>query len=1157
MEINLDINQVKNRKNHLSLTSALEPQFDSNEKKKAQFISPNRISYIYDNEEGLGASVRGNQDTYFVTLDFIYPESDSGNKSEPEGFCLLAGCSCPAFGNYNRCKHIWAIARAAGNTVFGRNFSEVMSELIILNRQNSQKSRNTPDKKPELLWNEYIFQAPGYMEYIDEFDSEHEVFQKNLINGNTPRKYFLLINEPVNHLKQHRKIFLIYRCAKKTGQLGTYQNTSISKQRLNRYPDPNFTVIAESIFKIPYQDTNYYQEQEELGYNRYHYVRPDYSSDDIERFLVKPEYFGILRLSAGINRLCFFSNNKGPGPSKREPEELSCLEDTWKIIYSVCENTDKNDDSEHFEIKFSLRNTSNPEILYEENTSDWILNIPSQTIISKNMIIFLQPVPFPELALELINNKNSIKIPRSEIHDFMLSLAKNNELNHFEIPDEIIKSICMEEPKAVLMLDYPANNSQTPMDLCGLPEFHYGTQIITPNDPRKYLPNHENKHEPGLIIARNHNKEAELLKPIAESIPGMTAEYIHRLAAVSIPVTELFPLVEKLLILGWEIRLSNQSIRKSSSNSVSLASGIDWFEISSEVEFDGEIIKIDKLIQAAKDNKNFITFNNGKNIGLIPPELARRLHALSQLGTVKDGKIRLGSNQAIWIDLILKEELSNRHDLDERIETARKNLSSLNGINPDSPSKSFKGTLRDYQQFGLGWLKTISQSGFGACLADDMGLGKTVQILALLDLAYKKNRLKNNQGRHEPSLIVAPKTLIENWLREAAKFTPKLKAIAYHGQSRKEFKDELQSYDIILTTYATLSRDILQLKDQQFNFVVLDEAQAIKNPQSLSAKSCLLLKSRYRLALTGTPIENSLDDLLSIFEFLNPGMLGQMAKKRLSPGTGGSISSESTPYLSKGLLPFILRRTKSEVLKELPPKTEQVLYCELTPRQEKLYEKTKEHYKASLSKEIRENGMLSVKMQFLEALLRLRQICCDPRLINPELKPEDSTKVVTLIEELGELKAAGKKALIFSQFTSFLKLVSKELKAKKFEFDYLDGKTKNRQALVDNFQNHQGSRFFLISIKAGGVGLNLTTADYCFILDPWWNPAVEAQAIDRAHRIGQENPVFAYKLIAKNSVEEKIISLQKSKKELAEIFTGENTGFIKNLTVKDFEMIFD
>jgi SNF2 family DNA or RNA helicase len=286
-------------------------------------------------------------------------------------------------------------------------------------------------------------------------------------------------------------------------------------------------------------------------------------------------------------------------------------------------------------------------------------------------------------------------------------------------------------------------------------------------------------------------------------------------------------------------------------------------------------------------------------------------------------------------------------------------------------------------------------------------------------------------------------------------------------------------------------------------------------------------------------------------------MLGQMARKRSELKKVSELSPDTMQFLSKGLLPFILRRTKSEVLKELPPKTEQLLYCELTPKQQKLYDKTKEHYKASLSKEIMKNGMLSVKMQFLEALLRLRQICCDPRLVDPKLKADDSTKLLTLLDELNELKAAGKKALIFSQFTSFLKLVGDELKARKFEFDYLDGKTRNRQILVDNFQNHEGSRFFLISIKAGGVGLNLTSADYCFILDPWWNPAVEAQAIDRAHRIGQSNPVFAYKLIAQNSVEEKIISLQEEKKELAEIFTTENSGFIKNLSIKDFEMIFE
>jgi len=1150
-----DLGQLTNKNGFSSLPRALESFFNEHEKKKARFISSNRVRTFFDSEETLGAEVRGNQGNYLVSLNFKHPSPELWNKSKLEDFKVSGNCSCPAFENDNRCKHVCALARNGGNSLFANNFSAIISEYLSSSSRSSTISGNKKQnsKQPITSWQKYIKDKI-------EFNHEHEVLQENLIKGTTPRKYFLLLDEPINHLKEYRKFSLVYRSVKKSGELGSYQDTGISKERLERYPDPNFTYIGKSILNIPYKDTNYYMEEDSLGYSRHSNMYQNYISSEINRFVIKPAYENIIRQSARTGRLSIFSKTLLSQYSKPNLEELTCLEGIWQIKYKLSKSTveNKKENKSLYDLKCVICKKDTPSVLFEEDRNSWVLNIPSQTIWANNKLIFLEPVPLPELALDLVNKKSLIEISHSEIEDFLLGLSANNQLDHFIIPEDLLKVVIKAQPKATLILDYPANNTKSPMDLCGFLEFHYGHEKIAPNDQRKWLPGSFGDDDVHSVIDRDLEKELELLTPLAESLSGMDSSDLQRLSAVSIPFSELFPLIEKLMLAGWEIKLSNQTIRNSTSRAVSVSSGVDWFEIRSDVSFDGEIIQIDKLIQAVKENKNFITFNNGKSLGVIPPELVRRLQALSQIGTLKDGKIRLGENQALWIDLLLKDQLSNQDEFDSRIESARTRLSSLNGIKSESPARTFKGTLRDYQQFGLGWLKTISLSGFGACLADDMGLGKTVQILALLDSVLKKKKVNGKESpKNEPCLIVAPKTLLENWIREAAKFTPKLKVITYHGQTRKELQDDLNSYDIILTTYATLSRDIISLKDIQFSFVILDEAQAIKNSHSLSAKSCLLLKSRYRIALTGTPIENSVDDLLSIFEFLNPGMLGQMARKRSEIKNISELSPDTMPLLSQGLLPFILRRTKAEVLKELPPKTEQILYCELTPKQQKLYDKTKEHYKASLSKEIMNKGMLSVKMQFLEALLRLRQICCDPRLVDPKLKPEDSTKLQALIEELAELQAAGKKALIFSQFTSFLSLVADELKSRKFEFDYLDGKTKHRQLLVDRFQNFDGSRFFLISIKAGGVGLNLTSADYCFILDPWWNPAVESQAIDRAHRIGQENPVFAYKLIAQNSVEEKIIRLQESKKELAEVFTSENSSFLKNLSMKDFEMIFD
>jgi len=352
-----------------------------------------------------------------------------------------------------------------------------------------------------------------------------------------------------------------------------------------------------------------------------------------------------------------------------------------------------------------------------------------------------------------------------------------------------------------------------------------------------------------------------------------------------------------------------------------------------------------------------------------------------------------------------------------------------------------------------------------------------------------------------------------------------------------------------------LRRDVPRLKDIEFDYIVLDEAQAIKNAGTESAKAVRLLRGGHRLALSGTPIENHLGELWALFEFLNPGMLGAASVFKLSGGAGRNPDEETRRLLAHALRPFILRRTKDQVARELPPRTEQTVFCEMETAQRGLYNELRQHYRSALLKRIETEGLAKSKIQVLEALLRLRQVACHPGLLDPKRAGEPSAKLDMLLEQLRVVLDEGHKALVFSQFTSLLSIVRDRLDSRGVSYEYLDGATRDRQACVERFQNDPDCPLFLISLRAGGLGLNLTAAEYVFLLDPWWNPAVEAQAVDRAHRIGQMRQVFAYRLIARDTVEEKVLELQNTKRDLAAAIISQDNSVIRNLRREDLEIL--
>ncbi|MBP1625192.1 MAG: rapA 2, partial [Acidobacteria bacterium] len=611
--------------------------------------------------------------------------------------------------------------------------------------------------------------------------------------------------------------------------------------------------------------------------------------------------------------------------------------------------------------------------------------------------------------------------------------------------------------------------------------------------------------------------------------------------------------VRDLVAAGWRVEAEGKLFRNPDSFKLRISAGIDWFELHGTVEFGDTRVEIPRLLAALKRHENAILLDDG-SFGVLPEEWLEKYGMLAGLGTAKEDHVRFSRKQAGLLDVLLASQPDV--SCDEVFERVRNELRNFQGVAPaDSPS-GFHGVLRPYQREGLGWLHFLQQFGLGGCLADDMGLGKTVQVLSLLEERRMLRDANGSADRPPPSIVVMPRSLVFNWCQEAARFTPALRVLEHTGGERIRGHEHFDDYDVIFTTYGTLRRDALFFKERMFDYVVLDEAQAIKNASTESAKAARLLKGHHRLALSGTPIENHLGELWSLFEFLNPGMLGSASVFRLGKGAT-TLDEQNRAMLAKALRPFILRRTKAQVARDLPEKVEQILFCQLKSSQRALYDELRDHYRRTLVDRIDREGIEKSKIHILEALLRLRQAAIHPGLIDQARSAEASAKMDMLLPQLSEVLEEGHKALVFSQFTSMLAILRRKLEEENIRYEYLDGQTRDRAAPVQRFQNDPDSRLFLISLKAGGLGLNLTAAEYVYLLDPWWNPAVEAQAVDRTHRIGQTQSVFAYRLIAKDTVEEKVLELQQTKRDIADAIINQDNSLLRNLSREDLAILLN
>lgn len=634
--------------------------------------------------------------------------------------------------------------------------------------------------------------------------------------------------------------------------------------------------------------------------------------------------------------------------------------------------------------------------------------------------------------------------------------------------------------------------------------------------------------------------------------------------------------IPKLEALGWQVELDPSFgyhiVQPSEWYGAVEKTGVDWFELELGIMLEGQ--KLSLLPILLELIRRFPTEFSSAGLAKLPddklffPELPDGRRLALPLGKVrpivgvlielydtsrlKEGRLRLPLLDAARLT-DLEDALGLRWFGGEKVLELGRKLANFSGIAPVQPPPTLKANLRPYQGQGLSWLQFLREHELGGVLADDMGLGKTVQTLSHILLEKQSGRAT------QPSLVIAPTSLAYNWQAEAQRFTPDLKVLVLHGKERKQHFKSLRDYNLIITTYPLILRDFDVLKKKPFHLLVLDEAQYIKNSRSSSTQAVAALKAQHRLCLTGTPLENHLGELWSLFHFLMPGFLGEGEQFRRLYRTpiekGNDVIRRS--QLARRVRPFMLRRDKQSVAKELPPKSEFVVKVELGDQQRNLYETLRTAMHERVQEEIEKKGLAKSHIMILDALLKLRQACIDPRLLSLQSakKVKGAAKLEWLEETLPSLVAEGRKVLLFSQFATMLGLLEETLSKLGLSYAKLTGDTQDRQQQIQKFQGGQVP-IFLISLKAGGVGLNLTAADTVIHYDPWWNPAAENQATDRAHRIGQDKPVFVYKLIVAGSLEEQILKLQERKAELAKGILEGSLGSTGSLSKSDLDMLF-
>ncbi|QQS31076.1 MAG: DEAD/DEAH box helicase [Sphingobacteriales bacterium] len=840
----------------------------------------------------------------------------------------------------------------------------------------------------------------------------------------------------------------------------------------------------------------------------------------------------------------YLNNSEYAGIVKHLLEEITLMSDKAVMSFLVCENND------FIELQARLH------VGHEIIPINDVKTVANFLLISQRKLMIIDDRDQPEIFKTFIKQP-LIKVKKSAYPSLFANVIAplqsyfevENKLTEFELKDKTATpqaQLYLKENEDYLILQPIVDYGDVQVELDDETVLVYSTDIDT------------------FRLHRDGDFEQHLKELMLHLHPNFIDQYADTNGLF------FYLSFEEVMVNGWILNaietLKNKgveifglkSLTKFKYNvnkptlSFSIRSGIDWFDIHAEIQFGELSVSLKEVQKSIIRKENFVKLSDG-TLGILPEEWIKRYAAIFKMGDVKGkNEIKISKLHFSVIDELYQD--IDQESVLEELREKKEKLKNFNQIQQITIPAEVSAELRPYQKAGFNWLNFLHEFSWGGCLADDMGLGKTLQVLTFLQ------HLKSI-GQHSTNLVVVPTSLIFNWEAEVEKFCPGLKVLRYHGTDR--FKIDLpvfEGFDIVLTTYGTLASDIEKFMDFTFNYLILDESQAIKNPETKRYKSAMLLKARNRIAMTGTPIENNTFDLFAQLNFLNPGMLGSIDffKEQYSNPIDKQNDADRIDELKRIVHPFILRRTKEVVAQELPEKTETILYCQMGSKQRKVYEAFKDRYRDKILEKIDSDGISRAGIYILEGLMKLRQICDSPELLkDSEDYGAESVKLTELLEHISE--HTGKhKILVFSQFLGMLSLIRNQLQKRHIGFTYLTGATTpaGREEAVRLFQTNPDCRVFLISLKAGGTGLNLTAADYVFLVDPWWNPAVEQQAIDRTHRIGQTNHVFAYKMICKDTVEEKILALQLKKKTLAADLIGTDKGFIKSLTKSDVLYLF-
>ncbi|MEP4532284.1 MAG: DEAD/DEAH box helicase [Cyclobacteriaceae bacterium] len=838
-------------------------------------------------------------------------------------------------------------------------------------------------------------------------------------------------------------------------------------------------------------------------------------------------------------------------------------EPTWKQITisetkaSILFHFRRNDDNTHY---FPTIKLDEEKVHFYQNGSYLLCKEPAWIVVEDKLFTFEKPVNGGKV--KPFFNKKFILIPKkveeSYYQKFVAPLIASFDVyaQGFEIKTEKLT------PAPVLTFSELASVAPTTLfasngDNAATAEadkilfelsFQYGTYSYKADKIKNVSVTLEKQADNYIFhrVKRDSDQEKNIIDNLTKR--GLQLKSSRSTLEKNTAISWLNSNLGSLRELGVEVRQRDKTKKYflgETHINVEISENIDWFDIKAVIrfgEFEIPFTTIRKYI--LKDQREF-KLPNGE-FAIIPDSWVSEYSDLFAFSSENESDLKLDK-----IHLSLVKDLQDGNHAKVAMTKKLEKLLDFSEIEDQEQPQAFKGSLRPYQKAGFNWLEFLNQYGFGGCLADDMGLGKTVQTLTLL-----QKEKEENPGT--ASLLIMPTSLIYNWEMEAKKFTPKLKVLNYTGTTREKDTSKFGKYDVVLTSYGITRIDAEMLSQFYFNYIILDESQAIKNPDSIISKAVRTLKSRRKLILTGTPIENSTMDLWSQMSFVNPGLLGTQKyfkQKYLIP-IEKKKDVDRTAKLNALIKPFMLRREKSQVAKDLPEKIENVKYCALSPQQREYYDKEKNNYRNQLLDLIDTEGIQKSQMLLLQGLTRLRQIANHPAMVD-ESYEGDSGKFEDITYMLSNALGKNHKILIFSQFVKHLKILENHLQGEDIKYAYLDGSVKDRQAQVEKFQENDHIRVFLISLKAGGLGLNLTEADYVFLLDPWWNPAAEAQAVDRAHRIGQKNTVFTYKFIGRDTVEEKILKLQQSKLKLAKDLITVEESFIKSLSKDDITNLFD